>query len=699
MTSKYSRARSNNSINASIKNNTPNINFTINFETIKKIILAFYPDEDEYFFDLIFSPTTNTARLFKGLEKFYKNIKGFSDEDPENKFFGVQNLTKIPNNRKNLESIELNKINTDLIFVLVKEVLLSTYEENIDIDKKSLIKSKLNEIFNCCELNCISFISNKTENYTSLFPVNFYAFCISLKILLLCYPQQIKHFNIGIFMNSDKTLFNKSNNSCFLSELFCCYITFLYLSSNILKSEVATICLHFWEDVNIFDNFTFHISNNGYNTIKKILTRIDKYDILSLLKDTFSDVLYRTSIYLHYNISSEIYNEIVHFLNYGDFPKNINIYCDEKFLNKKNLNVNLFKDITNCKELNIHIISNISLVNINIENVINLKDEENINLTSFSFEGHFIYLENMPAKMSKIKTLKLISSKKPYLIQDESEYKNLHNNKCFNFQKEFFNNFANLEELTLIHITPDQFFTLVSCLNATNNMNQSSIIKIHLEINYSHIKILNNIDNGISKTEILRGVDSLIRNCKRISEIRILEINLINDNPQNNLLLTKENGFYFISLVLELLKRCYQFSLKNFNNYYYPLNDMKPDLKRGGRERDRVREGGNREPRQRIGRFGKKEIGKNIEEFSLEDDVHNCKIYNNLNKDLQVIYNGHEFNDISYIMDLKNSLTFLYVVKKKISKLQPKALVFNIVKFFDIKIIAPKQLSVCNFNN
>ena len=110
MTSKYSRARSNNSINASIKNNTPKINFTINFETIKKIILAFYPDEDEYFFDLIFSPTTNTARLFKGLEKFYKNIKGFSDEDPENKFFGVQNLTKIPNNRKNLESIELNKI-------------------------------------------------------------------------------------------------------------------------------------------------------------------------------------------------------------------------------------------------------------------------------------------------------------------------------------------------------------------------------------------------------------------------------------------------------------------------------------------------------------------------------------------------------------------------------------------------------------
>ena len=54
----------------------------------------------------------------------------------------------------------------------------------------------------------------------------------------------------------------------------------------------------------------------------------------------------------------------------------------------------------------------------------------------------------------------------------------------------------------------------------------------------------------MSKTELLKGVDSLIRNSKRLSEIRKLEINLVNDNPQNNLLLTKENGFYFISLVL-----------------------------------------------------------------------------------------------------------------------------------------------------
>ena len=662
-------------------------NNLMNFETIKKLILSFYPKEDEYFFDLIFSPIIDTNNFFQGLEKFYKNIKGFSDEDPENKFYGVQNITKISKRLDNLDSIELNKINSDLIFVLVEEIILSSYEQNID--KKSLIKSKINEIFNCSNLNNISFISNKIENYTSLFPVNFYAFCITLKILLLCFPKQIKNFHVGIFMNSEQTLFNKNNNSCFLSELFCCYMTFLYLSSNILKSEVGTICLHFWEDSNIFENFTFHVSNNGYYTIKKIFPKIEKYDILNILKEMFNDILYRISIYLHYTISMDIYNEIIQFLNSGDFQKNIHIYCDKKIINNKNTNI--FKDITNCKELNIHVISNYSLVNTNVENKINLKDEENPNLRSFSLEGNFIYIDNMPAKMSKLKSLKLINIKKPYYIPDETEYKKLHNNICFNFQKEFFNNFAYLEELTLIYITPEQFFSLVSCLNATNDMNQSSILKIYLEINYSHIKILNNIiSKGISKIEILRGVDSLIRNCKRISEIRKLDIILANDNPQNNLVLTKENGFYFISLVLGLLKRCYQFSLKNFNKYYYPVNDIMPDIKSIKR----------RESNQRLRYYrGKSKEFEINEEFSLKDDVHNCKVQSNLNKDLQVVYNGSEFNDISYIMDLNNALPFLYVVKNNYAKLQPKTVLINIVKFFNIKISAARQLSVCNFNN
>ena len=133
----------------------------------------------------------------------------------------------------------------------------------------------------------------------------------------------------------------------------------------------------------------------------------------------------------------------------------MHIYCDKKILNNKN--INLFKDITNCNDLNIHIISNNSLINSNIENKINLKNEEDVNLTNFSIEGDFIYIDNMPPKMSKIKSLKFINNKRPYYITDETEYKNLHNNICFNFQKEFFNNFNYLEELTLKHIAPMQF--------------------------------------------------------------------------------------------------------------------------------------------------------------------------------------------------------------------------------------------------
>lgn len=671
-------------INNTINDTTTSTKNSLNFETIKKIILSFYPKEDENFFNFIFSPDMDDNSFFKELEKFYKNIKGFSDDDPGHKFYGVQNMTKIPKNREKVEIIELNKLNTDLIFVLVKDILLSSYEE--EIDKKSLIKSKINEIFNCNSLNTIGFISNKLDNYTSLFPVNFYAFCITMKILIVCYPQQIKFFNIGIFLDSELSFFNQSNNNCFLSELFCSYLTFLYLSSNILKSEVSTLCLHFWEDSNIFETFTFHISDDGYNIVKNILPGMDNYDILTILKNFFNDIIYRISIYLHYTISLDIYNKIIDLINFGDYPKKLNLYCDKKIINNKN--INLFLDITNCKELNVHVITNNSLINSNVENKINLKDEENNIIKSFSLEGVNIYIENMPNKMSKIYSLKLISNKRTYFLENEEQYKNLNNNICFNFQKEFFTNLNYLEELTLRYITPEQFFILVNCLNSTNNMNQSSILKLYIEINYSHIKILNNIDTGISKRDILESVDSLIRNCKRILNIRKLEIILSNNNPQNNLLLTKENGFYFISLVLELLKKCYIFSLKNFNIYYYPLKDVKPDIKQ------RVTTA----PRRRNLR-GKNQENEIIEDFSLQDDVHNCKVTNNMNKELQVVYNGCEVNDISYIIDLKNVVPFLYVTKKKLVKLQPKAVLINIVKFFEIGLKAPKQYSVCNFNN
>ena len=120
----------------SIENIMPNKSL-VNIETIEKIILAFYPREDDIFFNLIFSSINSISTFFRELEKFYKNIKDFSDEDPENKFYGIQKFTKIPKNGKIIEIIELNKLNTDLIFVLVKEIILTSYEEE-KVDKKIL---------------------------------------------------------------------------------------------------------------------------------------------------------------------------------------------------------------------------------------------------------------------------------------------------------------------------------------------------------------------------------------------------------------------------------------------------------------------------------------------------------------------------------------------------------------------------------
>ena len=61
----------------------------------------------------------------------------------------------------------------------------------------------------------INFICNKEKNGRSLYPVNFYVFCIALRMLIEYYSEQIKYFDMGIFMNSTETLFSKDNNNFF----------------------------------------------------------------------------------------------------------------------------------------------------------------------------------------------------------------------------------------------------------------------------------------------------------------------------------------------------------------------------------------------------------------------------------------------------------------------------------------------------
>ena len=173
------------------------------------------------------------------------------------------------------------------------------------------IKGNINQIYKCHSLNRINFIYNKEKNGRSLFPVNFYVFCLDLRMIIECYSEQIKYFDMGIFINCAETLFSKDNNDCFLSELFCCYLVYLYFYSVLTKHHDICLTLHFFDDSSIFDNFTFHETENGYNIINGILGRNkDKNEILTLLKDIFTVNLNKLNFNFHYNISKEIYAQI-----------------------------------------------------------------------------------------------------------------------------------------------------------------------------------------------------------------------------------------------------------------------------------------------------------------------------------------------------------------------------------------------------
>ena len=132
-----------------MKNEQNTKNNSLNFETIKKIIFLFNPKEDQKFIDLIFQEK-DTLSFFKDLLNYYKTIPKFSNDNIENKFYGIQNITKLQNTKQEMTTIELNKLNTDLIFNIVKQIMLSSYDNDISInnndlylDKKNLIKSRL----------------------------------------------------------------------------------------------------------------------------------------------------------------------------------------------------------------------------------------------------------------------------------------------------------------------------------------------------------------------------------------------------------------------------------------------------------------------------------------------------------------------------------------------------------------------------
>ena len=223
----------------------PTKNYSISSEAIKKILLSFYP-EDKALFDIILSPL-NKATFLYDLDKYYSKLDEFSNKDPFNKYYGVQSSIKLII-KENQSSLDLNKQNTDIIFSLVDQVLAS-FGPKLNINT---IKGNINEIYKCHNLNRINFLSNKENNRKTLYPVNFYVFCIGLRMLIECYSDQIKYFDMGIFMNSAETLFGKENNECFLSELFLLFSNLLFFETVIVRGLMAYSSISSIASISIF---------------------------------------------------------------------------------------------------------------------------------------------------------------------------------------------------------------------------------------------------------------------------------------------------------------------------------------------------------------------------------------------------------------------------------------------------------------
>ena len=674
-----------NKINKSVPIHTyippqPQKNYSLNAETVKRLLLSFYP-EDKFLFDIILSPLNKTTFLYD-LDKYYSKLDEFSNSDPFNKYYGVQS-SKRSNYKESQSSIDLNKENTDIIFSLVDQ-LLASFGPKLNL---STIKGNINQIYKCHNLSRINFISNKEKNGPSIFPVNFYTFCITMRILVECYSDQIKFFDMGVFINSNETLFGKENNFCFLSELFCCYIVFLYFYSILTKYHDVCLTLHFFDDSSIYDNFTFHETENGYDIVNKILGRnLENYDVMTLLKEIFTVNLNKLNFFLHYDIDKGIYKQIVELLNCQDYLTKVEFFCDEGFVNNEQFNI--FKDMQKCCELNIYIQNNNKAI-------IKLK-EDMANVTSFTLEGNDIYLENIPKKLNNLKSLKLISNtdniNSPYYSESYEKEK-----ICFNITQDILHNLENIQELTLKYLSLDQFLLLVNYLNSKANKTPTNILKLNLEIDYTFSNLIqeqiksnkeskntNSIED-LKKNLILKAINLLINYSQRISQIHELIINLVNNGFLDNFILSTENGLYFIDLVLQKLKYCYKFSLINNNNNYYPKDEEKPDITLTGNGK-------------RIRKTPKKKNEEN-EEFYLSENKHKCRCDWNHNNEIFVSYNGNECNDICKYNDLDDFVPFLFVINKKLKKLNVKPIMLNIAKYFNITKKNPRILEVINFNN
>ena len=618
-------------------------------EQIKKILITFYPN-DTLFIDTILLPI-NDSSFLSNLNNWYKENSQVSIEDPFHKLYGISEISK-PIIRKNLSSFELKKQNIDLLFTIVKNFLKSG-NNNILI-----LKQKLNDIFDLYDLNTIHFISEQIYSTPSSFPINFYAFCITIKIIVECYYSQLKNFSFGLFSD----LKFSQNDEIFYSELFCCYLIFIYYLYELNLISKRSISLFLLNNNDLFENYTYHVDEDGYNKVKDIIS-IEDLSILNLITSFFQSNFEKVNIFILYSIKENEYNYLLNFINYQKLLKTINLNCSNAFINK----YNIINDFNKIQTLSIKILNKSSQTLVNLQNLIN---DNKTSLKHFYIEGDNLKINSLPECFSNLMSFNYISN----------------GNNIISFDLSIFEKLEKLNQLTLKSISPEQLTQLINIFQ--NSPNKSLFTYFDIE--------LNNI-NSLNKQSILGLIEPLFT-LKSMSQVEYFRIKIDNKTTDKTkyFILNTENGYYYINRALEKFQNCQIFSITNHNENYYPEDNLSQGSGKSKKHPLKINE---------------------MEDYTLEDNLNECQVFSNGN-DTVIYYNdnikinGNEKRDFNKRLFSQNSGNIgepkilhikddyykcLYCISKSQRKLKAKPILMTIFKFLTLP--RGRQYIIANYNN
>lgn len=477
---------------------------------IRNILLSFYTS-DPAFIDWILLPLKSPLLIPQLSKWISENYSKTGSTNPFDKLYGISEISKfLKKNKNNSVCFNLSKFNVDLFFTITKNNLL-------DLGSAKL-KEKLKDAFNMNDVNELNFVCERCEDDMKSLPMNFYAFAICLRIIFEFCSDQISTFSLGIFEN----LFNQK---VFYSDLFCCYLLFLYffkVSTHINK----TLLLCFSDDNEIYENFTFHIDEFENVKKEKKTQNIENCEILSLITTYFNfSNIKNVEITVEKEINEEEIKAILSFIHQQKFLRSLTI----------NSNIDFFNSI-NILELSVKNIQVNIIFKKGKENRIIFSENENTTVANLTIRGNNLIFDKIPKNFEKLRSFEIISG-----------------GQNLNVSKSMFVDMKKLQKLSLHTISYQQFAEIFS-------LNDN----IFYYIEEIDITIDNSKEKKEEKLSYLKLIENIIENNPHLKILKIKIDNTKNEIP--SFFFSKENGYYLINKVLKNLKNCSIFSITNHVN-------------------------------------------------------------------------------------------------------------------------------------